>query len=781
VARAFVLGGRTLVAKGEQREISLAPDGGAVHHLSRRTAEYRRSGRNHHRKVKMSTTERGILEAKVLPELQAIASSMGVQGYQRLRKADLIGAIIAKAQGVEFVPSSTPSARGRRSATPVAEDAPAQQSLTGDDSSQGSNGAERPGRRRATRDTGVPIAELAVSDGPGAQASGPLPSTVQGGEGNGRPPGDDAGRGVDAGPGGGARANGPAETTAAVTDHPGDTQSRPESGADGRDRQARPAEQREGGDAAHGGTAQDGAAGDGARGATDSSNSGTGTEERRSEAPADRQSDGQVSGASRGASRGDGQADGGQAQGGQGQSGQSGQATAEGQQSQEGTQSDRGQRRDWNGNNNQQQGGRWDNQSGNQQGGGRRRNRNRRRGNRYGGEQGNVAVMDRPDSRDRAAAPDDRPEVTRTGTLDIRSQDGYGFLRVNGYLPGPDDVYVPLSMIRRTGLRRGDEIEGAVKLPRDSEKYAALVRVDRVNGMEPEVARQRKDFKDLTPLYPNQRLRLEHTPTEISTRVMDIMSPIGKGQRGLIVSPPKAGKTTLMKQIANAISANNPEVILIILLVDERPEEVTDMQRSTQAKVIYSTFDRPSDDHCQVSELTIERAKRLVEYGKDVVILLDGITRLARAYNLATPASGKILSGGVDSSALYPPKRFLGAARNIEDGGSLTILATALVDTGSRMDEVIFEEFKATGNMEVRLDRKLSERRIFPALDVDASSTRKEELLLSDEELVVAWKLRRVLGALEPAQALELVVDKMRATKTNQEFLRQIQRANIGS
>jgi transcription termination factor Rho len=732
------MGGRTVVAEGEQREISLAPDGGAVHHLSRRTAEYRRSGRNHHRKVKMSTTERGILEAKVLPELQAIASSMGVQGYQRLRKADLIGAIIAKAQGVEFVPSSTPSSRGRRSATTVAEDAPTRQSLTGDDSSQGSNGAERRGRR-ASGDQGVAIAELAVSDGPGAQATGPGATAAQGGEGNGRPPGDDASRGVDANLG-------------------GDAHSRPESAAGGEDRQERPTEQREGGEAA--------AQGNGARTATSSTSGGTGTEEQRSDALVDRQSDGGQGGD---ASRGDGQVQGGQGQG----------ATAEGQQNQEGNQGDRGQRRDWNGNN-QQGGGRWDNQSGNQQGGGRRRNRNRRR-NRYGGEQGNVAVMDRPDSRERSAAPDDRPEVTRAGTLDIRSQDGYGFLRVNGYLPGPDDVYVPLSMIRRTGLRRGDEIEGAVKLPRDSEKYAALVRVDRVNGMEPEVARQRKDFKDLTPLYPNERLRLEHTPTEISTRVMDIMSPIGKGQRGLIVSPPKAGKTTLMKQIANAISANNPEVILIILLVDERPEEVTDMQRSTQAQVIYSTFDRPSDDHCQVSELTIERAKRLVEYGKDVVILLDGITRLARAYNLATPASGKILSGGVDSSALYPPKRFLGAARNIEDGGSLTILATALVDTGSRMDEVIFEEFKATGNMEVRLDRKLSERRIFPALDVDGSSTRKEELLLTDEELVVAWKLRRVLGALEPAQALELVVDKMRATKTNQEFLRQIQRANIGS
>ena len=449
---------------------------------------------------------------------------------------------------------------------------------------------------------------------------------------------------------------------------------------------------------------------------------------------------------------------------------------------------DRGQRRDrdrdWGGG----QGGggnRWDNQQGQGQGQGRRRNRNRNRNrnNRGGGggfnDQGNVALLERPDYRDRQQQADDRPEVSRTGTLDIRSQDGYGFLRVNGYLPGPEDVYVPLSMIRRMGLRRGDEIEGTVKLPRDSEKYAALTRVDKVNELDPEEARNRRDFKDLTPLYPLERLRLEHNPTEISTRIMDLMCPIGKGQRGMIVSPPKAGKTTLMKQIANAISENNPEVFLIILLADERPEEVTDMQRSTKAHVIYSTFDRPSEEHCQVAELTIERAKRLVEYGRDVVVLLDGITRLSRAYNLATPASGKILSGGVDSSALYPPKRFFGAARNLEEGGSLTILATALVDTGSRMDEVIFEEFKGTGNMEVRLDRKLSERRIFPALDVDASSTRKEELLLTEEELVVAWKLRRVLGALDPAQALELVVDRMRQSKTNIDFLRHIQRANI--
>ena len=701
----------------------------------------------------MSTTERGILEAKVLPELQAIASSMGVQGYQRLRKADLIGAIIAKAQGVEFVPSSTPSSRGRRGSatTTVTTETTGQQPLPGSDGEPGGNGAERTGRR--ARGAAVAMAEVAVSDGPGAQASGT--STVQGGEGNGRPHSDDTGRAAEQAPTPGNADRAPMtsntegdstntnSTTQGATAPSAGTSPQP-SGEPESSRQERPAA-----------AAETGQAGG------DQQGDGTTT-----------QSPGQGDASREDSSRGDGQ----------GQTNQSQTTQSESQQSQDRDQGgDRGQRRDWNGN--QQSGGRWDNQSGNQQSSGRRRNRNRRR-NRYGSDQANVAVLDRPDTRDRdrgGAAPDDRPEVTRVGTLDIRSQDGYGFLRVNGYLPGPDDVYVPLSMIRRTGLRRGDEVEGAVKLPRDSEKYAALVRVDKINGMEPEVARNRKDFKDLTPLYPNERLRLEHTPTEISTRVMDIMSPIGKGQRGLIVSPPKAGKTTLMKQIANAISTNNPEVILIILLVDERPEEVTDMQRSTKAQVIYSTFDRPSDDHCQVSELTIERAKRLVEYGKDVVILLDGITRLARAYNLATPASGKILSGGVDSSALYPPKRFLGAARNIEDGGSLTILATALVDTGSRMDEVIFEEFKATGNMEVRLDRKLSERRIFPALDVDGSSTRKEELLLTDEELVVAWKLRRVLGALEPAQALELVVDKMRATKTNQEFLRQIQRANIGS
>src|SRR5215211_4178368 len=619
----------------------------------------------------MATTERDILEGKVLPELQAIASSMGVQGYQRLRKADLIGAIIAKAQGVEFVPSSTPP-RGRRGGTTAEAEAPEatapvsgepqggapvnqaadQPELpgAGEVDTQGSGPERRPRRRTRNADpegsapegsTPVEVTPVEVS-GNGGQpaATGTPPATLTEPSSNGEV--QAANDNPAAGGSGPAPSRGeqPAPTAEATSAPAVEAGAPPATVTD------TPAEPAQAGD--------------------------------------------QPQGSSR------------QAQGG-----------ADPQQQ--------------------------------QRGGG-------------GFDQGNVALLERPDYRDRQQA-DDRPEVSRTGTLDIRSQDGYGFLRVNGYLPGSEDVYVPLSMIRRMGLRRGDEIEGTVKLPRDSEKYAALSRVDKVNGLEPEEARNRRDFKDLTPLYPLERLRLEHNPTEISTRVMDLMCPIGKGQRGLIVSPPKAGKTTLMKQIANAISENNPEVYLIILLTDERPEEVTDMQRSTKAHVIYSTFDRPSEEHCQVAELTIERAKRLVEYGRDVVVLLDGITRLSRAYNLATPASGKILSGGVDSSALYPPKRFFGAARNLE--------------------EVIFEEFKGTGNMEVRLDRKLSERRIFPALDIDASSTRKEELLLTEEELVVSWKLRRVLGALEPAQALELVVDKMRASKTNAEFLRHIQRANI--
>ncbi|MFF8844543.1 transcription termination factor Rho [Streptomyces sp. NPDC015127] len=367
------------------------------------------------------------------------------------------------------------------------------------------------------------------------------------------------------------------------------------------------------------------------------------------------------------------------------------------------------------------------------------------------------------------------------GILDIL--DNYAFIRTSGYLPGPNDVYVSLAQVRKNGLRKGDHVTGAVRQPKEGErreKFNALVRLDSVNGMAPESGRGRPEFNKLTPLYPQDRMRLETDPGVLTTRIIDLVSPIGKGQRGLIVAPPKTGKTMILQAIANAITHNSPECHLMVVLVDERPEEVTDMQRSVKGEVISSTFDRPAEDHTTVAELAIERAKRLVELGHDVVVLLDSITRLGRAYNLAAPASGRILSGGVDSTALYPPKRFFGAARNIEDGGSLTILATALVETGSRMDEVIFEEFKGTGNMELKLDRKLSDKRIFPAVDVDASSTRKEEILLGSDELSVTWKLRRVLHALDQQQAIELLLDKMKQTKSNGEFLLQIQKTTPG-
>ncbi len=388
---------------------------------------------------------------------------------------------------------------------------------------------------------------------------------------------------------------------------------------------------------------------------------------------------------------------------------------------------------------------------------------------------------DRPraDRNDRAeqVVTDDDVLIPVAGILDVL--DSYAFVRTSGYLPGPNDVYVSLAMVRRNNLRKGDAITGAIRQPREGEKqqkFNALVRVDTVNGADPESAGSRADFSKLTPLYPQDRLRLETEAELMTPRVIDLVAPIGKGQRGLIVSPPKAGKTMVLQAIANAITTNNPECHLMVVLVDERPEEVTDMQRTVKGEVIASTFDRPADDHTTVAELAIERARRLVELGHDVVVLLDSITRLGRAYNIAAPASGRILSGGVDSSALYPPKRFFGAARNIENGGSLTILATALVETGSKMDEVIFEEFKGTGNMELKLSRQLADKRIFPSVDVDASGTRKEEILLAPDELKVVWKLRRVLAALDSQQAIELLLTKLRQTSSNYEFLMQVQK-----
>ncbi|WP_085529366.1 transcription termination factor Rho [Kocuria massiliensis] len=416
--------------------------------------------------------------------------------------------------------------------------------------------------------------------------------------------------------------------------------------------------------------------------------------------------------------------------------------------------------------------------------------------NRKGGR--NRRNRNRNDRRDRRRGRNNGPEVDDTevteddvllpvaGILDVL--DNYAFVRTSGYLPGPNDVYVSLAQVKKNHLRKGDAVVGAIRAPREGEnqnnsrqKFNALVQLTSVNGKKVEELNDRVEFNKLTPLYPNERLRLETEQKRIGPRVVDLVAPIGKGQRGLIVSPPKAGKTLMLQSIANAITTNNPEVHLMMVLVDERPEEVTDMQRTVNGEVIASTFDRPADDHTTVAELAIERAKRLVEMGHDVVVLLDSMTRLGRAYNLAAPASGRILSGGVDSAALYPPKRFFGAARNIEEGGSLTILATALVETGSKMDEVIFEEFKGTGNMELRLSRQLADKRIFPAVDVNESGTRREENLLSQDEIKIMWRLRRVLAGLDQQQALEVLTSKLRDTPTNVQFLLQVQKTTLGS
>ncbi|NHN56388.1 transcription termination factor Rho [Calidifontibacter sp. DB0510] len=436
----------------------------------------------------------------------------------------------------------------------------------------------------------------------------------------------------------------------------------------------------------------------------------------------------------------------------------------------DGNDRNQGNNRQGNQNNNRQGGNDWNDDG---RGGRRRqRGRDRKRGRNRADDFGDVDTQVREDD----------VLVPVAGILEVL--DNYAFVRTTGYLSGPNDVYVPLGMVKKNGLRGGDAVTGAVRALREGEqpparqKYNALVRLDTVNGATPEQAKQRVEFSKLTPLYPQERLRLEDDPKHLTNRVIDLIAPIGKGQRGLIVAPAKAGKTLVMQSIANAITTNNPECHLMVVLVDERPEEVTDFERSVKGEVISSTFDRPASDHTAVAELAIERAKRLVELGQDVVVLLDGITRLGRAYNLAAPASGRIMSGGVDSAALYPPKKFFGAARNIENGGSLTILATALIESGSKMDEVIFEEFKGTGNWELRLSRQLAERRIFPAVDVNQSSTRREEILLSGDELKIMWKLRRVLAALDSQQGIELLLDRLRKTKSNYEFLVQVQQTS---
>ena len=412
------------------------------------------------------------------------------------------------------------------------------------------------------------------------------------------------------------------------------------------------------------------------------------------------------------------------------------------------------------------------------EGGRRRRRRGRDRSGERGGERDGSREVIRDTNRPEESFVGEPTEVS--GVLDLRDE-GYGFIRVAGYLPTRDDVYVSVKQVRQFSLRRGDLIAGACRPATRNEKNPALLRIDSVNSADPDAARDRRRFDDLTPLFPDSRLSLSSRdePYNMTARIIDLISPIGKGQRGLIVSPPKAGKTTIMKQIAKSIEQNNPEVHVMVLLVDERPEEVTDMRRSVSGEVIASTFDRPAEEHTAVAELVIERAKRMVEDGRDVVIILDGITRLARAYNLAAPATGRVMSGGIDTGALYPPKKFFGAARNIEEGGSLTILASALVDTGSRMDEVIFEEFKGTGNMELRLDRRMAERRIYPAIEVDGSSTRHEELLYDRKQLQNVYKLRRVLSGLAAesgsgASGLEMLIDRLSNFRTNDEFLAEI-------
>ena len=677
------------------------------------------------------------LDGLVLAELQKLASTLGISGTGRLRKSQLIEAIKDKSGGDPLLAGAAPAAPAAKRAVKAAPaEAPAEAAAADAVAAP----AEKPARRTRAAQAEAPAAEAQAQIDIPVQAAAETTAPARAERTRrratsaaGAPTADEAAASV-------ATEAKQAEAKQAETRQaePRAFESRGEDGRgesrrDRRDRRDR----REGGDRQEGAEAQAGQDADSRESRRDRRN-------RRDRA--ERQG----------------------GQGGQSQP-QSGQQPAavqsDAQPSRQSQQSSQPQA---------QQGGYDDDEFGD----GRRGRRGRYRDRRGRGTRRDGFDVGQPD----VQVNDDDVLIPVAGILDIL--DNYAFVRTSGYLPGSNDVYVSLAQVRKNGLRKGDAITGAVRQPKDGErreKFNAMVRLDSVNGMDPESGRGRPEFGKLTPLYPQERLRLETDPGVLTTRIIDLVAPIGKGQRGLIVAPPKTGKTMIMQAIANAITTNNPECHLMVVLVDERPEEVTDMQRSVKGEVISSTFDRPAEDHTVVAELAIERAKRLVELGHDVVILLDSITRLGRAYNLAAPASGRILSGGVDSTALYPPKKFFGAARNIENGGSLTILATALVETGSRADEVVFEEFKGTGNMELKLDRKLSDKRIFPAVDVDASSTRKEEILLGSEELAITWKLRRVLHALDSQQAIELLLDKMKKTKSNAEFLMQIAKTTPGS
>ena len=699
------------------------------------------------------------LRALRLPELQRIASSLGITGLSKLRKGDLIASIEDKRPAADDAPAAEPTtteAPAAAEAEPAAQEAPAEQptlaapatSPAADDAAaeQTTEQAPEPRGRRSRRASSAGTVNAA-------------PTSAAEHTNHGHTGTEDLLAGLDQ-----VRAEKDAEEAAQA----------------GRRRGRRGNQD---GGQQQGGQQQDGAQ-QAAAPQTDETAGAqptSATEQGDQSDQADQQGEG---GSRRGRrSRGRGRGRGQNAEGAEQQNGdqQGGQQNG-GQQQKQGGKQDEQKSGDAKQDDRQQNG--QQKQNGQQQNGQQKQN-----GQQNGDEaETGRGRRQRDRKRGRGGQNDEfEPEITEddvlipiAGILDVL--DNYAFVRTTGYLPGPSDVYVSLGQVKKYHLRKGDAIVGAIKQPRDNEqqarqKYNALVKVDSVNGQTADEAAARVEFHDLTPLYPNERLRLETEPAKLSTRIIDLVAPIGKGQRGLIVSPPKAGKTVVLQAIANAIAKNNPEAHLMVVLVDERPEEVTDMQRSVKGEVIASTFDRPAEDHTTVAELAIERAKRLVELGHDVVVLLDSITRLGRAYNLATPASGRVLSGGVDSAALYPPKRFFGAARNIEDGGSLTILATALVETGSKMDEVIFEEFKGTGNMELRLNRHLADKRIFPAVDINASGTRREEQLLSADEVKITWRLRRALAGLDPQQALDVVLRNLKETQSNVEFLVQVQKS----
>ncbi|GAB5077784.1 transcription termination factor Rho [Arthrobacter sp. AD-310] len=674
-----------------------------------------------------------------LAQLQALASQLGISGGSRMRKGDLVSAISAHRAGTPATkaPARTAEKASQSVAAPVeaAPAAPATEAPAAEATAAEPTRARGRGRSRRAVSDGVvtPAATEAAAEAPAAASPVEAPAAPEAAETEAAPERRQ--------PRTRNRRRGEAAVQEAPAEAPAEQPAQEQAGSDHRAAEQRQAEQR--------------------------------TAEQRAEAPAAEAAD-----AGQRTDRREGRTRGGR------------DAARDNEGSRDAGQRDGG--RD----------NRRDDRDEDADGGSRRNRRNRRdRNDRSGGQDRdgsrNERFRDRNDRRrGRSQGPDvDDVEITEddvllpvAGILDVL--ENYAFIRTSGYLPGPNDVYVSLAQVKKYNLRKGDAVVGAIRAPREGEdrnqqsnrqKFNALVRVTSVNGKTAEELKDRVEFAKLVPLYPSERLRLETDPKKIGPRVIDLVAPIGKGQRGLIVSPPKAGKTLILQSIANAITTNNPEVHLMMVLVDERPEEVTDMQRTVKGEVIASTFDRPADDHTTVAELSIERAKRLVEMGMDVVVLLDSMTRLGRAYNLAAPASGRILSGGVDSAALYPPKRFFGAARNIENGGSLTILATALVETGSKMDEVIFEEFKGTGNMELRLSRQLADKRIFPAVDVNASGTRREENLLSPEEVKIMWKLRRVLSGLETQQSLELLTNKIRETQSNVEFLMQVQKTTLGA